>query len=59
MDWFDAIMLISIIDLLLLKIIKILDNIIYSFFMIDGLQSDSSLLSDSIEFILHFFFFQV
>jgi hypothetical protein len=59
MDWFDAIMLISIIIFFLLILIKILDNIINSFFMINGFQSNSSLLCYSVKFILHFLFFQV
>jgi len=59
MDCFDTVMLISVINLFFLEFIEILDNISNTFFVINALKSDSTLLSNSIEFVLHLLFFCV
>jgi hypothetical protein len=59
MDCTDAIMIICVIHLLLLELLKILDNILNSFSFINTFKSDSSSLSNSVEFIVESLFFGV
>ena len=59
MDWLDAIMIVSVINLLFLELIKILDNILNSFVVTNAFKSDSSSLSNSVEFIVESLLFCV
>lgn len=52
MDRLNAIMISSVINFLFLELLKILDNILNTFIVINTLKSDSSSLSNSVEFIV-------
>lgn len=58
-DWFDTIVSIPVINLLLLIFVKILNHIINSFLVINCLQSDGSSFCDSVIFVLDLFLFKV